>query len=190
MYALGSLNPDSDNIKEEAKRLRESGIRGIKIHPDYMGAVIDDARFDAIYRACSDNDLFVVSHSGWDFISPDLIHCTPEGICRVLDKYPSLRFVAAHLGACKQWDLVERYLVGRDNLWIETSLAPVFGLDKKQFARILNDHAPDRLLFGSDFPWCDPTDSRDYVNSLDITDELKAAIFFRNALKLLGDKQK
>lgn len=185
LYSLGSLNPDSECIESEARRLREGGIKGVKIHPDYMGAVIDDARFDAVYRACAENDLFVVTHSGWDFISPDFIHCTPEGICRVLDKYPTLRLVAAHLGACKMWDEVERYLVGRDNLWIETSLAPAFGLDKKQFARILTSHAPDRLLFGSDFPWCSPDDARAYVNSLDISDELKTAIFCENALKLL-----
>ena len=187
LYSLGSLNPDSDNIMEEARRLRDSGIRGIKIHPDYMGAVIDDDRFDPVYRACTENDLFVISPSGWDFISPDLIHCTPEGICRVLDKYPTLRFIAAHLGACKQWDEVERRLVGRDNLWLETSLAPAFGLDKQIFARILRSHAPDRLLFGSDFPWCSPASSRDYIDSLDISDELKKAIFSENALKLMGE---
>jgi len=107
LYALGSINPYSDCIKEEARRLREGGIRGIKIHPDYMETPVDDEKFDAVYRACIENDLFVVSHSGWDFISPDFIHCTPERILRVLEKYPELRFVAAHMGANKQWDEAE-----------------------------------------------------------------------------------
>ena len=188
IYALGSLNPDSDCIAAEARRLRDAGIRGIKLHPDYMETLIDDEKFDPIYRACIENDLFVVSHSGWDFISPDLIHCTPEGIVRVLDKYPELRFVAAHMGANQQWDDVERLLVGRKNLWIETSLAPMFELDKTQCRRILTSHDPDHLLFGSDFPWYRMDEELAYVQSLGLSDTLKNKLYFENAIALLGDK--
>lgn len=187
LWALGSLNPYSENIKEEARRLREGGIRGVKIHPDYMGVVVDDEKFDAVYKSCIENDLFVITHSGWDFISPDFIHCTPERILNVLNKYPELKFVAAHLGACRMWDDVERLLVGK-NLWLETSLAPLFSLDKVQMARMIKNHAPDKLLFGSDFPWYSIKDALDYVNSLELSDELKQKIFSENALALLGEK--
>lgn len=188
LYALGSINPLSDNIAEEAHRLRDGGIRGIKIHPDYMETPVDDERFDAVYRACIENDLFVVSHSGWDFISPDYIHCTPERIVRVMDRFPSLRFVAAHLGACKQWDEVERLLVGRENLWLETSLAPMLGLDKRVCARIIQNHDPERILFGSDFPWYRMDACVEYVGSLGLSHKLLQKIFSENAVKLLGDK--
>ncbi|MCI8386868.1 MAG: amidohydrolase [Clostridiales bacterium] len=184
LYALGSLNPDSDCIAAEARRIADVGIRGVKIHPDFMNAAIDDPRFDAVYRACIDNDLFLVSHAGWDFSSPDLIHCTPDGILRVLDRFPSLRFVAAHMGSARMWDDVERLLIGK-NLWIETSIAVMFGLDKQQCARMLKNHDPDKLLFGSDFPWYDERESFEYVDSLEISDELKLKIFSENALKLL-----
>ncbi len=187
LWALGSLNPYSENIREEARRLREAGIRGIKIHPDYMGVVVDDEKFDAVYEACLENDLFVVTHSGWDFISPDFIHCTPERILNVLTKYPKLKFVAAHMGACKMWDEVERMLIGK-NLWIETSLAPLFSLDKAQMARMIKNHDPDKILFGSDFPWYSMSDEHDYVDSLDLSDELRQKIYCENALKLLGEK--
>ena len=190
VYALGSLNPDSDSIKEEARRLRDAGIRGIKIHPDYMGAVVDDERFDAVYGAAVENDLFVVTHSGWDFISPDFIHCTPERIVRVMEKFPSLRMVAAHMGAYRMWDEVERLLLGRDNLYIETSLAPMDGLDKTKFARMLNSHSPERILFGSDFPWYSAGEAYAYVDSLELASELKEKLFSGNAISLLGDKEK
>lgn len=188
LYALGSLNPDSDCIENEARRLRDGGIRGIKIHPDYMETAVDDEKFDAVYRACIENDLFVVSHSGWDFISPDFIHCSPERIAKVLEKYPELRFVAAHMGANRQWDEVEKLLVGKKNLWIETSLAPMFELDKTKCARMLNNHDPERILFGSDFPWYRMDLEKKYIDLLDISDELKKKIFSENAIKLLGEK--
>ena len=113
LYTLGSLHPDSENIAEEAKRLSDAGIRGLKLHPDYINTFIDDPKLDPIYEVCVEYNLFVVSHSGWDFISPDCIHCTPERILNVLAKFPTLRFVAAHMGANRQWDEVERLLVGK-----------------------------------------------------------------------------
>lgn len=188
LYALGSLNPYSDNVKEEAKRLRENGIRGIKIHPDYMGAELDCEVFDSVYRAASENELFVVTHSGWDFISPDHIHCTPEMIVKVLDKFPDLTLVAAHMGAYRMWDDVERLLLGRKNLYIETSLAPMDGLDKARFARMLNSHDSDKILFGSDFPWYSMGKTLEYVDSLDLSNEIKEKLFCENAISLLSDK--
>ena len=185
--ALGSLNPYSENIREEARRLRDAGIRGIKIHPDYMGVVVDDEKFDAVYKACVENDLFVITHSGWDFYSPDFMHCTPERILNILKKYPELKLVAAHFGACKAWDDVERLLIGK-NLWIETSLAPLYELDKSQMARMIKNHDPNKLLFGSDFPWYPMKDAHAYIDSLDLSVELKNKIFSENALVLLGEK--
>jgi len=37
LTALGSIHPDSDCIEAELDRLCAAGIRGIKIHPDYVG---------------------------------------------------------------------------------------------------------------------------------------------------------
>ncbi len=187
LYALGSLNPYSENIKEEARRLAKAGIRGVKIHPDYMGVLVDDPKFDAVYEACIDNGLFVVTHSGWDFISPDLIHCTPERILNVITRYPELKFVAAHMGACRLWDDVERLLIGK-NLWIETSLAPLMKLDPVKCARMINNHDPEKILFGSDFPWYSMKLEREYVDLLGLSCELTRKIYSENAIKLLGEK--
>ena len=186
LYTLGSLHPESANIQTEAKRLADAGIRGIKLHPDYINTFIDDPKLDPIYEACVEQDFFVVSHSGWDFISPDCIHCTPERILNVLKKFPTLRFVAAHMGANRQWDDVERLLVGK-NVWIDTSLAVPFGMDDEQFRRILTNHLPDHILFGSDYPWFTPEDTYRRIIGLGLPNELLEGIFYKNALALLGD---
>lgn len=185
LYTLGSIHPDSENIESEAKRMKEAGIRGIKIHPDYISTFIDDPKMDRVYAACVANDLFVASHSGWDFVSPDVIHCTPERIVNVLDRFPTLRFVAVHMGANTLWDDTERLLIGRKNLWIDTSLASPFKLDKKQAERMLLGHDPDHILFGSDFPWFSEKDSLDYLDSLNIPESLKKKIRGENALALM-----
>lgn len=183
IYSLGSLNPLCGNIKNEAKRLREAGIRGVKIHPDYMGPTIDDDCYAPIFSACIDNGLFVVTHSGWDFISPDFIHCSPERIVKVMKKFPDLKLVAAHMGANMQWDEVEANLVGK-NIWFDTSLVPISGLTPEQCERIIKNHDPDKILFGSDFPWCSMKKSVEFIKSLNISPELRAKIYSENALKL------
>lgn len=188
LYALGSLNPDSENIASEARRLADAGIKGIKLHPDYMERAIDAPEFDAVFRAAIENDLFVVTHSGWDFYSPDFIHCTPERIVKVTEKFPRLRLVAAHMGANRLWDDVERLLVGRKNIWIDTSLAAPFDLDRNKARRIIENHDPERVLFGSDFPWFTPKQSYEYLTALGISDSLMKKICSENAIKLLGDK--
>ena len=186
LYALGSLHPDSPDIASEAKRLADAGIRGLKLHPDYIDTFIDDPKLDPIYAVCVEYDFFVVSHSGWDFISPDCIHCTPERILNVLAKFPTLRFVAAHMGANRQWDDVERLLVGK-NVWIDTSLAVPFGMSDEQFKRILTNHSPDHILFGSDYPWFTPEDTYRRIKGLGLPEELLEKIFYKNALALLCD---
>lgn len=189
LYALGSVNPTSseDFIDSELKRLQAAGLKGIKVHPDYMGVEIDDARFDPIFERCAAMDLFVVTHAGWDFYSPDKTHATPQGIANVLDKHPSLKLVAAHFGGNRQWDEVESLLIGR-RIWLDLSLTEMFALDPTQYRRMIAIHDSDCLLFGSDLPWCDPAKALAYVLGLNLSTELNEKIFAQNALALLGEK--
>ena len=187
LYSLGSVNPTSSeaSLDAELTRLAEAGVAGIKIHPDYMGVAIDDARFAPIFARCSELGLFVVTHAGWDFISPDKIHASPERIDRVLRAFPRLKLVAAHFGGNRQWNEVERLLIGRP-VWLDTSLTSLFGLDPAQFTRMLRRHDSSRILFGSDLPWCDPSEALRYLDSLRLPSELLEKILCQNALDLLG----
>ncbi|MBR7136950.1 MAG: amidohydrolase family protein [Clostridia bacterium] len=189
LYALGSVNPTSseDFIDTELTRLHAAGIKGIKIHPDYMGVEIDDARFDPIFARAAELGLFVITHAGWDFISPDKIHATPTAIARVLEKHPRLNLVAAHFGGNRQWDDVEELLIGR-RVWLDLSLTEMFSLDPAQYRRMILAHSSDHLLFGSDLPWCDPAKALGYLSNLDLPSDLMEKICEKNALALVGKK--
>lgn len=187
LYALGSVHPESSEATIDAvlSNLAAAGIPGIKIHPDYMHTPIDDPRFSPIFERCIELDLFVVTHAGFDYISPAFMHASPERIARVLDQHPRLRLVAAHVGGACCWDAVEQFLVGRP-ICLDTSLASLFALDPTQMKRMLLTHDSDRILFASDLPWSNPVDSLQYLLSLHLPDALTEKILCTNGLQLLG----
>jgi len=48
-----------------------------------------------------------------------------------------------------------RYLPAADNLYLDTSNA-AHTLNEAEFIRLLEVHGPNRILFGTDWPWFDP----------------------------------
>ena len=186
LYALGSIHPDSpyDETCAELDRLRAAGIPGIKAHPDYMEAFFDDPRFLVIFEECARRGLFVVTHSGYDFYSPDLIHATPDRILKVHRALPELKIVAAHFGGNLLYDDVISLLCGED-IWFDLSLLAVEKPDVHKIRRLIDAHSPDRLLFASDLPWCDPLDELNALEALGLDDERMEKIRYKNAAGLL-----
>ncbi len=183
---LGSIHPDFPEPESELRMLRENGIRGIKIHPDYMGRFIDDPCFDLIFDLCAEMGMFIIIHAGFDVYSPDKIHADPDRILTRLKRSPRTKLVCAHFGGNNLWNEVEEKLMGK-NIWIDTSLGTVYNLPNEQAARMLGKHDPEKILFGSDCPWCSEKVTFEYVDSLPLGDDLKEKIYSKNALALLGE---
>ncbi len=191
IYALGSIHPDCpvDEAEAELRRLRDSGIRGIKVHPDYMDAYVDDDRFLKIFEICDRLGMFVITHAGYDFYSPDNPHSTPERIRRVHDALPSLKLVAAHVGSNRMGREVLDKLVGCENIYFDLSLIAIEPNPLDIVKEIVTTHISDNLLFGSDLPWCDPKLELDVIESLGLESELMEKIRWGNAQKLLGNRK-
>jgi hypothetical protein len=189
--SFGSVHPDAEDVMEELERIKSLGLHGIKLHPDYMNIYVNDERMIKVFRKCSELNLPVVIHCGYDPYSPEKSYASPEMISEAFDKVPEMTLIAAHLGGVCMWDDAEKYLVGKQgNLYFDTGVLSIeftgIKLGHNQFERIVKSHGADRILFASDFPWDNPLNEIEMIQSLDISDDEKEMIFYRNAVRLLG----
>lgn len=159
------------------------GLFGVKLHPDFQGLFIDDEPMVELMEACRDLGLLVLVHGGMDVSFPHCHHCTPERIARILPRLEGLTLVLAHLGGYNYLDDVERLLVGKD-LYLDTSFT-LGRFGREQILRIIRNHRPDRLLFGTDSPWDDQQSAVSAVKDLPIDASLKDKILYENAAGLL-----
>ena len=185
VFPFGSIHPDGEDALAELERIKELGLYGVKLHPDYQHFFIDEERMFPIYRKCGELGLPVIFHAGLDPISPHEIHCTPDMAAFILDKFPDTQMILAHLGGNAMWDEVETTLAGKfGNLWMDTALAGTF-VEEEQLGRIIEKHGADRILLASDCPW-DTTDKTiAKIRRLGLSPEDEHAIFAGNAERLL-----
>ncbi|MBR2900836.1 MAG: amidohydrolase family protein [Clostridia bacterium] len=181
-----SLHPDNENPKEKLLYFKSKGIKGVKLHPDYLGIEFDDERFEPIISAISEIGLPVVIHTGYDPVSPNKIHATPDAILNVLDKFPSLILVAAHLGGVSHWDEVIEKLCGK-NLYLDTAFCcERIGITVEQGKKIFEKHPHEKILFGSDAPWARPAEIIEFLNKLGLSEETLEKVLHKNAEGLVN----
>ena len=181
--AFGSVHPDAPDAMEELERLHAAGIKGIKLHPEYQGFYADEEKLRPIYRKISQLGLITLFHAGQDIGFAPPYHGMPEHLLGAL-KWLDTPVVAAHWGGMSCYEDVIRQLCGQE-IYFDLSFG--YGVIPKKLAlRILDTHGPDRLLFGSDMPWHRPAWEKRLLDTLDLSEDDRDKICYRNAQHLLG----
>lgn len=181
--AFGSVHPDAPDALSELERIKAAGLKGVKLHPEYQQFYADGEKMKPIYRKISELGLITIFHAGFDYGFPPPYHCMPEHLLNALKWFDS-PVVAAHWGGLNCGKEVLEKLCG-ENLWFDLSYG--YGSLPKPIAQaIVDTHTPDRLLFASDMPWHRPAWELQLINSLDLSDDDREKICFRNAQKLLS----
>ena len=180
--AFGSVHPEAPDALEELERLADSGIRGIKLHPEYQGFYADDPKLKPLYRKISQLGFVTLFHAGRDYGLAPPYHGLPEHLARAI-RWFEAPVVAAHWGGLDCGEKVLELLCG-ENLWFDLSFG-YSAMAKTVAQKILDKHTPDRLLFGSDMPWHRPTWEKRMLDTLDISEADREKILSGNAKKLL-----
>lgn len=183
LLSFGGIHPDTEDYKKELDCIKELGLKGIKIHPDYQGVMIDDARYMNIIEYADSLDLIILTHAGIDVGLPDPVHCPPGKMRKVMDKLHPKKMVVAHYGGWNQWEEVYEYLAGED-LYLDTAFTFDY-IKEDVFYKILEKHGTDKVLFATDCPWGYQKKDVESLKKLGLTEEVKESIFYKNAKKLL-----
>jgi hypothetical protein len=178
--------------EEGAGHLREMvedhAARGIKIHPVAQRFVPDDPRMRATYQTCVELGLPVLSHSG--AAKTGAPFGDPASFGPVLDAFPDLTLVLAHLGGAR-WDRTAEFARAFPKAsfdlsevieWTGAPNAP----SRENLARLIQDVGPSRVMLGTDFPWYDLGRTVELVMDLPLlAKEEKEAILGANAARIL-----
>jgi len=166
--------------------------RGIKVYPS-TGFYPNDRELWDFWRLAEEYGLVVVSHTGASWGPLDERYCHPIFFREVLESFPSLNIVLAHLGGKwreEAYELVMRY----DNAWTDCSALQGWLPSEPEMAlarlREMAQKIPDKAFFGTDWPTFDLAYSSarwtEFVVSHDWADEeTKEKVFHRNIRKLI-----
>ena len=183
-HAFGSIHPDCENITEELDYIVQLGLTGIKLHPEYQDFFVDEDRMFPIYQAIFERNLSVYFHAGVDLAYPPPIKGDAKRIAKICDMFPEGRIVAAHMGGFEQYDVVCQYLLGRENLWLDTSYAAEH-MPPEQVCWMIRQHGVKRVMFGTDAPWADCTAAQNALLNTELSETELADIFYNNAADFL-----
>ena len=184
LIGFSGLNQDCPDALEWLEKIKESGIKGIKLHPDYQEFYVNDDKMLKIYEKIAELGLITVFHSGTDIGMSPPTRCTPKALAEVLPAFGDAPVVAAHFGGYVMWHEVLDHLVGK-NVYLDTSFS--CGRIPVNMAKlIIEKHGADKILLGSDMPWSDISDEIRFIKNLGLNEEEQKLVLGENARKLLN----
>ncbi len=184
VISFGGIHPNTQNYKKELDYIKALGLKGIKLHPDYQGAMIDDIGYKHIIDYASQLDLVIMVHAGIDIGLPEPVHCPPEKSLAIIEQLQPPKLILAHMGGWKQWEQVEELLAGTQ-VYLDCAFCSDY-MSPEQFERIVRRHGADKILFASDSPWEDPHATIEWIESTSLSEGQKRNIYMENACKLLS----
>lgn len=168
LHTAGTLHPAFDGNAVALEQLADNGVNGIKLCSFSQGFVLDapstDACFDLVRQAGRRRNtaFFVVLDT---FYVPDrhfgtdpAFNTTPAKLARQAQRCPEVNFIAAHMGGLlAPFDEIRTRLTPQPNLFLDTSNA-AHTLTEDEFVRLVKQHGPTQIIFGTDWPWFEPLD--------------------------------
>jgi len=200
LFTAGTLHPFYGENKKELSRLKEHGVRAIKLcsfsqgfslsAPETLALfnIIESANILKKERTFVILDTFCLAH---EYFGTPVQHTTTPGLLGdIVRNYPGIDFVAAHMGglAAPPEEIFTR-LVPSGNLYLDTSNA-AHTLSETDFLRLLETHGPEHVIFGTDWPWFDHKEELNIIGRLlDLAGynrQEKEKVFYGNIAGLLG----
>lgn len=181
LTGLGTLHPESEDIKGDVEHLVSLGLRGVKLHPDIQAFRIDDERCLKIYELCEEKGLVLLLHTGDNRYD----YSNPNRLLPVLKTFKNLKVIGAHFGGYSIWEDACKVYSGIPNFYVDCSSSMPW-LNRETTLRIIRSYGADKVLFGTDFPMWNPKTEIESILSLGLDEREIMSILNINAKKLFN----
>lgn len=181
-HPLATLHPDMEynEIKDEAARIKDIGLKGIKLHPDCQNFKLSGERGRKLFDALGNFDLPILVHTG----DRRFDNSHPRYMIEIARDYPHITFIAAHFGGWTEWEDALKYK-GLKNVWFDTS-STLGHLDDTLAKTVMLGLGIERFTFGTDYPLWNYGEEIEHVLKLDLGEKNNEMVFHKNAEKLFG----
>jgi predicted TIM-barrel fold metal-dependent hydrolase len=175
-----SVNPHyPERVLPELERsFDELGLALIKLHPSIMEYSISGPAYEPVWRFASERRTVVLSHT-WTGGGI----CAPKQFEPLARDYPDATFILGHSGGTKA-GYVEAIEVAQKhpNIYLDICRSV---MSRVWVERLVNEVGPERVLWGTDFPFMDPFYLVGRLACTTLSDQAKRQVFGESAAKLL-----
>ena len=177
-----SLHPSmsAQEIEAEIDRVISLGLKGVKLHPDFQHFNIDDPHAMEMYEII-DGRLPILFHTG----DKRFGYSTPSRLSVAAKRFPKQIMIAAHLGGYTEWDSANKCLPDLPNVYTDTCSSLAFMTPEKA-KEYITAFGEDRVFFATDYPMWSAKDELERFNKIDLSDEAREKIFWKNICSLLN----
>ena len=173
----GTLHAACEGFREELAWMREHGMYGVKLHPEFQHFVLDDERLFPMFEEMEKHDMFLIAHMG----DPRVNVSGPARMLPIARTFPRLRCIAAHLGNWGDWDIEKiRPLTRLPNVYTDISSTFNYTADHAALYAIIREYDPTHIFYGSDYPIWRPEKELRRARELYLPEELLEDVLFNN----------
>ncbi len=189
---ISYLHYDHRDIREISEYLENGFIKALKFYPGYEPFYPTDNRMRLLYEMAVEYDVPVMFHSG-DTYAPSgrVKYAHPLHIDDLAVDFPEMKIVICHIGNPWIKDCME-VVYKNEHVYADIS-GLVLGDFTDKFERYMKQEIeemityagdPNYLLYGTDWPICNMDSYLNFMNQMDLDDEKKELIFWKNAAAL------
>lgn len=194
LLPICSVHPlDGVEAINELRRISKSGVRIIKIHPHTQDFDVTDGKVASLCKEAGKLGMIMLIDNA--NIKPG----DSENLFNLAINCSDTKFIFAHMGAFNFcfWNILNSIRTAEDfyknNIYFDISATVVAMADspvEAEFVWTMRNAGIDHILLGSDFPQFSLKDNAEALDKLDLKQEEKDKIRYKNAEALLFQHQK
>ena len=96
--SLGGVHPDDDDVPGILRHIKDLGLYGLKLHPEYQEFTLLEPRMEKVWSTLEELSMPVLIHAGQDIGFEPPFHSCPADFAELSRRHPALTIVAAHCG--------------------------------------------------------------------------------------------